>query len=133
MRFIFILAAFFCCTSVIAQEGQNVHPVGDSTYVKVEKMAVFPGGEQAMYDFLRNNIKYPYKARKKNITGKVYVNFTIDKNGDIQKVFVLKGIGHGCDEEAVRVIQAMPRWIPAEMKGQPVAVSNNMPINFSLR
>lgn len=129
---------------VVTQEGDEnatelppepvvTDPDEGKVFTYVEEMPTFPGGEGAMYDYLRNKIKYPPMARENNITGKVYINFVVDKNGEIQDVKVLRGIGFGCDEEAVRVIKAMPAWKPGKQNGRSVSVSYNMPINFTLK
>jgi protein TonB len=108
-------------------------PDEGKVFTYVEEMPAFPGGEGAMYDYLRSKIKYPPMARENNITGKVYINFVVDKDGQIKDVKVLRGIGFGCDEEAVRVIKAMPSWKPGKQNGRSVSVSYNMPINFTLK
>ena len=102
-------------------------------YTFVERMPEFPGGEQAMYDFIGKNIRYPSKAIDANITGKVFVNFVIDKKGNVTNIKILKGLGYGCDEEVIRVFSIMPVWTPGKQKGKKVKVSFNVPINFSLR
>ena len=98
----------------------------------VEKMPEYSGGINALMHYLATNIKYPAEARKAKVQGRVYVNFIIEKNGSISHVKVLKGIGHGCDKESVKVVENMPRWIPGYQKGKPVRVEYNLPIKFSL-
>lgn len=83
--------------------------------------------------FLRDNIKYPQIARESGIQGTVYVTFVVEKDGRVTDIRVLRGIGGGCDEEAVRVIKAMPRWQPGKQRGKPVRVQFNMPIKFTLQ
>lgn len=99
----------------------------------VESMPEFPGGEEARIQFLRDNIKYPQMARESGIQGTVYVTFVVEPDGRVTNVRVLRGIGGGCDEEAVRVVKAMPRWIPGKQRGKPVRVQFNMPIKFTLQ
>ncbi|MGC8864548.1 MAG: energy transducer TonB [Bacteroidales bacterium] len=99
----------------------------------VESMPEFPGGEEARIQFLRDNIKYPQIARESGIQGVVYVTFVVEPDGRVTGVRVLRGIGGGCDEEAVRVVKAMPRWIPGKQRGKPVRVQFNMPIKFTLQ
>ncbi|MEI6434621.1 MAG: M56 family metallopeptidase [Bacteroidota bacterium] len=101
-------------------------------YTVVEKKPSYQGGEQGYQKFLVENIKYPEAAIKNSVTGTVYVTFVIEKDGAVTDVKVLKGIGSGCDEEAVRVVKMMPKWIPGEDKGKPVAVQFNLPIKFAL-
>jgi protein TonB len=90
------------------------------------------GGIDALMKYLGENIRYPEEARKKGVEGKVFVQLVVDADGSISEVQVLKGIGYGCDEEAVRVIKAMPAWKPGTQKGEPVNVRMSMPINFKL-
>ena len=107
-------------------EGQN------EIFTVVEDMPKFPGGEEARASYLASNIKYPEAARKAGVQGTCYISFVIDKDGSVSNVKVLRGIGGGCDEEAVRVIQTMPKWEPGTQRGEPVRVQFNMPVKFSL-
>ena len=104
----------------------------DTVYQTVEEMPEFPGGAEAMMKSIAGNIKYPEAAIDKNIEGRVFVSFVIEKDGSVSNVKVLRGIGGGCDEEAVRVIKGMPKWKPGIQEGKPVRVSYMMPINFKL-
>ena len=104
----------------------------DTIYQTVEQMPQFPGGEAALIDFVGKNIQYPQEAKEKNISGRVFVGFVIEKDGSVSNVEVVRGIGGGCDEEAVRVIKGMPKWEPGKQKGKPVRVNYMMPINFKL-
>ncbi|MDD4599139.1 MAG: energy transducer TonB, partial [Lentimicrobiaceae bacterium] len=88
-------------------------------FTVVEDQPSFPGGDEARIRFLQENIKYPQMARESGIQGTVYVTFVVEKNGAVTDVRVLRGIGGGCDEEAVRVIKAMPRWNPGKQRGKP--------------
>jgi len=92
---------------------------------------VFPGDITMMNDFIKSNIEYPKKALKNNISGKVYVSFIITHEGKIENIVVLKGLGYGCDEEAVRVIKSMPQWTPGILNGQNVCMQYNLAITFS--
>ena len=107
-------------------------PSNDSIYQIVDEMPQFPGGEAAMMKFVANNVKYPQEAKDKEIDGRVFVSFVVEKDGSVSNVKVMRGIGGGCDEEAVRVISAMPKWKPGIKDGKPVRVSYMMPINFKL-
>ena len=86
-------------------------------------------------EYLSNNIKYPKKEQKNNITGTVYIKFIIERDGSISNVTVLKGVsgGPGLDAEAVSVISNMPKWRPGMQNGQAVRVSYNIPIRFTLQ
>ena len=86
-----------------------------------------------MASFLHKNLKYPTMAISENISGRVVVNFIIDETGNVEKATILKGIGYGCDEEALRVIKLMPKWNPGMVKGKPVKVSFSLPIVFRLQ
>ncbi|MPM01267.1 hypothetical protein SDC9_47506 [bioreactor metagenome] len=84
-------------------------------------------------DFLRNNIKYPQGARESGIQGTVFLTFVIEPDGKLSNIKVLRGIGGGCDEEAIRIISLMPPWKPGKQFGKPVRVQFNLPIRFLLQ
>ncbi|HTX89488.1 MAG TPA: energy transducer TonB [Bacteroidales bacterium] len=98
----------------------------------VPEMPVFPGGEAELYRFLSRNLKYPGDAKDANIAGTVYLTFVVEKDGSITGVTVLRGIGGGCEEEAIRVIRSMPPWTPGKNNGIPVRVRFNLPVKFVL-
>jgi len=98
----------------------------------VENAPAFPGGDMARMKFLQDNIKYPQMARESGIQGTVYVTFVVERNGSVTDVKILRGIGGGCDEEAMRVVKNMPKWEPGKQRGKPVRVQFNMPIKFTL-
>jgi periplasmic protein TonB len=102
-------------------------------FIVVENPPSFPGGEEARIRFLSENIRYPQMARESGIQGTVFVTFVVERDGSVTDVRVLRGIGGGCDEEAVRVIRAMPRWNAGQQRGRPVRVQFNMPIRFTLQ
>ncbi|MCC7318633.1 MAG: energy transducer TonB, partial [Bacteroidales bacterium] len=104
----------------------------DEVFTVVQEMPEYPGGTEAMMKFLADNIKYPAQAIRDSIQGRVYINFIVEKNGRISSAKVLRGIGGGCDEEAVRVVELMPSWIPGKQRGENVRVSFNIPIKFTL-
>lgn len=104
----------------------------DSIYQIVEVMPEFPGGTEAMMNYLSKNIKYPEEAKEQGISGRVFLSFVIEKDGSVSNVKVARGIGKLCDDEAVRVVKAMPKWNPGTMKGKPVRVSYMLPIFFKL-
>jgi periplasmic protein TonB len=99
----------------------------------VEEMPSFPGGEAERNKFLAENIVYPQQATENGIQGTVYVSFVVDSKGNVTDVKVLRGIGGGCDEEAVRVVKMMPQWHPGKQNGKLVRVLFNMPIYFKLQ
>lgn len=119
-----------------AQAGTVDSTTGDTNqevFVVVENPPTFPGGDDARIKFMVENIKYPQEAREKGIQGTVFVTYVVEKDGTITNVKVLRGIGGGCDEEAVRVIESMPRWIPGKQRGEAVRVQFNMPVRFALQ
>lgn len=99
----------------------------------VEEQPVFPGGDEALYKYLSENIKYPQLARENNVTGKVFVQFVVEKDGSISNVKVMRDIGAGCGQEAVRVVKAMPKWKPGKQQGKAVRAQFNLPVVFNLR
>lgn len=105
----------------------------EKIFVVVEEQPSFPGGESARMKYLRNNIEYPQLARESGIEGTVYVTFVVEKDGAISDVRILRGIGGGCDKEAIRVVTEMPKWKPGKQRGKSVRVQFNMPIRFTLQ
>lgn len=102
-------------------------------FTVVESMPEFKGGMGELYVYLGNNIKYPVMAKESGIQGKVYVTFVVERDGSITDVKVLRGIGGGCDEEAIRVVASMPKWKPGKQRGKPVRVQYNLPVRFTLQ
>ena len=115
------------------KQDEEVEEKEDEIFVFVEEQAGFPGGEEARMKYLRDHIKYPEMAKESGIQGTVYLKFVVEKNGSISKVKVVRGIGGGCDAEAVKVLKSMPKWKPAKQRGRPVRVWFNMPIKFTLQ
>ena len=99
----------------------------------VEVEPQFEGGLEALYKYLAENIKYPEQAKSDGIQGRVFVRFVIEADGSVTNAQVLRGIGGGCDEEALRVVEAMPKWTPGMQQGKPVRVQFNLPITFKLQ
>lgn len=93
----------------------------------------FPGGMDELYKYLAQNIQYPEQAKQENIQGRVVISFVIEKDGSIAEVQVLRGIGGGCDEEALRVVNAMPKWTPGKVRGENVRVKYALPVTFKLQ
>jgi len=104
----------------------------NNIFVFVEDKPGYPGGEKARLSFLKDNIRYPAFAVESGIQGIVYVTFVVEKDGNISNVALLRGIGGGCDEEAVRVVKRMPKWSPGKQREIPVRVQMNVPIKFQL-
>jgi protein TonB len=104
----------------------------DEIFTIVEDQPEPPGGMSAFYQYIAKNLKYPSQARRMGIEGKVFVQFVVDKDGSITEVQAVKGIGAGCDEEAVRVISRAQKWKPGKQRGRPVKVRMILPITFRL-
>lgn len=104
----------------------------DVVYTTVNKNPEFIGGFEALYKYLGQNIKYPEQAQKEKIQGRLFIKFIVEKDGSISSPIILKSLGYGCDEEAIRVITQMPKWQAGSQNGKPARVYFTMPINFSL-
>ena len=109
-------------------------PVSTPTdvFTFVEQMPEFPGGQAAMYDFIRKNMVYPSEARENNEEGRVMVQFVVMNNGQIRDATVVRGVSPAIDKEALRVISIMPRWQPGKQNGKPVNVRFVLPLTFAL-
>ncbi|HRJ31736.1 MAG TPA: energy transducer TonB [Cyclobacteriaceae bacterium] len=104
----------------------------DQIFLVVEETATPKGGMGAFYKYVGDKMKYPAQARRMGIEGKVFVEFVINRDGSITDVKAIKGIGAGCDEEAVRVVQSAPPWNPGKQRGKPVRQRYVVPITFKL-
>ena len=106
----------------------------DVIFVVVESMPEFPGGAAAMYKFLGENVKYPVIAQENGIQGRVICQFTVNKDGSLVDIEVVKTGGDpSLDKEAIRVIKSMPKWNPGKQRGKPVRVKYTIPVNFKLQ
>ena len=101
-------------------------------YLIVDEMPEFPGGNDKIIDYIQQNIKYPVEACEDKIQGRVFVNFIVEPDGSLSDIFVIRGIGGGCDEEAMRIIQNMPKWKPGKLNGEIVRCSCTVPVVFEL-
>jgi len=104
--------------------------VGPTVYLVADEMPAFPGGAAALVKFLATKLEYPAAALERQLSGKVYVHFTVDPEGRPHNPEVVKGLGSGLDEEALRLVRLMPWWTPGRIQGQPVWVRVIMPITF---
>ena len=102
-------------------------------FLVVEVMPQFPGGEGELIDYLKKNVRYPSRAREFNVQGLVVSRFVIEADGSITNIEILRGIGAGCDEEAIRVIESMPQWEPGVQNGIHVPVMYTLPIRFIMK
>jgi protein TonB len=109
-----------------------VEEKADEIFDVVETQPNPPGGMSGWNQYLSKNLKYPTQARRMGIEGTVIVVFVVNTDGSIQDVDVLRGIGGGCDEEAIRVVSAAPKWEPGKQRGRPVRTRMRLPIRFKL-
>lgn len=112
------------------EEEEGEEEENQPIYSVVEKDPEFPGGQDALKKYLRENLKYPQSARDNNIYGQVYVTFVVERDGTITNPRIMKDIGGGCGAEAVRLVKSMPKWIPGKKRGEAVRVQYNLPILF---
>jgi periplasmic protein TonB len=139
-----ILFVLFLPFSLFAQEKTSTEtitievepieeaPADEDVYTIVDTLPEYPGGPEAMFKYMSSEIVYPEVMKKAGIMGTVYIGFIVEKNGSISNAKVLKGIGGGCDEEALRVVNAMPDWSPGIQRGKAVRVHFTLPIKYFL-
>ena len=111
--------------TVVAQKNQKVFDV-------VEQMPEYPGGIQALFEYLSQNVKYPVDAEKQKVEGRVIATFVVETDGSISSIEVVKPAFPSLDAEAIRVLSGMPKWTPGKQSGKEVRVKYTVPINFSL-
>ena len=124
-----ILVAITSCLSLTAQDDKTQE---DVVFTIVEQQPEFPGGMDALGQWLGENINYPQAAKDAGAQGTVYVSFVVKKDGSISDAKVLRGVGKYCDREALRVVADMPKWKAGMQRGKAVNVQYNLPIRFSL-
>lgn len=138
---ILLICAFVSLLIACSKSTDNTaNPSNDCTnstgtsaiFTIVEENPSFPTGQSALFKYLADNIKYPAAAKANTIEGSVYVGFVVETGGCLTNVQIKRGIGYGCDEEAIRVIQSMPKWISGKQQGKPVRVAYTLPIKFKL-
>ena len=112
--------------TVVAQKNQKVFDV-------VEQMPEYPGGIQALFEYLSQNVKYPADAEKQKVEGRVIATFVVETDGTINNVEVVKPVFPSLDAEAIRVLSGMPKWTPGKQSGKEVRVKYTVPINFHLK
>ena len=117
----------------IAPEVVEEEVVETEIFQIVEEMPQFPGGDAKLLEYVATHIKYPQIARETGIQGRVFVGFVVEPDGSVSNVKILRGIGGGCDEEAVRVIKSLPKWKPGKQRGKAVRVSYQIPVLFKLQ
>lgn len=102
-------------------------------FMIVEEMPEFPGGTEALQRYLSQSVRYPVIAQENGIQGRVYIQFVINQNGEVTNATILRGVDPSLDREALRVVEAMPKWKPGKQRNRPVRVSYTVPINFVLQ
>lgn len=135
MKTILCIICFTFMGFVYASDSLSVDTTDDEKLMIhiVESVPEFDGGIEALYKFLGENIVYPEAAKKDSIQGRVILQFIVDRDGSIQDVVVVKSSGNSLlDEEAIRLVSAMPKWIPKKEKGQPVRSKYTLPIVFKI-
>ncbi len=107
----------------------------DSVYSvwAIQQEPEFPGGKQALLQYLANNIKYTPQAREMNVSGKVFISFVVDKEGKVIDADIIRGIGAGLDQVALNAVNAMPKWKPGKANGNPVSVRYALPVTFTIK
>lgn len=128
MKKLFLIVFFMAFVSVNAYSQSKEQD--DAVYSMVSEQPSFPEGMQKMMKFISENRKYPAEAKAKDIHGKVIVAFVVERDGSLSDVKIRRGIGYGCDEEAIRLIKSMPKWTPGKQNGKAVRVSFMLPVTF---
>lgn len=133
-KMLILTFAMLLTYNVDAQDwGESINEEkSEPVYTEIDNMPEYPGGIEKLLNYLASNIKYPKEAKTVNIEGRVTINFIVETDGSVSNVRVMKGIGGGCDEEAKRVVENMPKWKPGIQDNKPVRVSYNLPIKFSI-
>ncbi len=119
---------------VTEQAGNNaITETVERPFIGAEQMPQFPGGEKELMSFISKNLKYPAVPAENGIQGRVVIRFVVSKTGDVTDVQILKGLDPSCDKEAVRVVKAMPKWIPGRQNGRTVPVYYTLPVTYRLQ
>ena len=121
-----------CCLMTANAQKTVVSQTDPKVFDTVEQMPEYPGGMQAMIEFLQTNMKYPEDAAKQKVEGRVMVQFVVETDGSVSDVHVAKQVFPSLDAEAIRMVQAMPKWTPGKDKGRVVRVKYNLPIVFRM-
>lgn len=134
--FLLFLVSFLFSYSGVAQDVSSQNDSSsneeDELIQVVEEMPDFPGGTKELSLFLENNLNYPSEARESGVQGIVFVSFIVESDGHLSNVKVLRSLGSGCDEEAIRLVKSMPNWKPGKHRGAAVRVSYILPVKFKL-
>lgn len=125
LNFVFLLLSIMCFLSLQAQQKEFMS-------LTTQEYPEFPEGNKAFAKYLKANLKYPEEAKRLGVEGKVFLEFIVEKDGTITNVKTIKGIGHGCDEEAIKVMQNSPKWKQHKVRGEILRQKMNVPIVFKL-
>lgn len=126
----FLIGILACCSyTLVAQSNGNVD---DKPLYSVEQMPQYPGGDEALLKFIKDNLHYPQAAAEKGIEGRVTIRFVINREGAVTDVTVIRGLDSACDNEAMRVVKMMPTWIPGKQNGKNISVYYTLPVVYKL-
>ena len=131
-RLVLLSLMAICCLMTANAQKTVVSQTNQKVYDTVDQMPEYPGGMQAMIEFLQTSMKYPEDAAKQKVEGRVMVQFVVETDGSVSDVHVAKQVFSSLDAEAIRVVQAMPKWTPGKNGGQVVRVKYNLPIVFRM-
>ena len=126
------LMAVFCLSTVSAQK-TVVSKKNQKVFDVVEQMPEFPGGMEALFKYMAENMKYPEDAKKQQVEGRVLVQFIVETDGSVSNTEVLMRVFPSLDAEAVRVMSGMPKWIPGKQNGKVVRVKYTIPVSFRFK
>ncbi len=119
--------------SLLDVQTKVVEPKKEEVFTYAEEMPSFPGGEDKLLQYFATHIVYPEIAKRAGVEGRLYISFVVRSTGEITDISVIKGLGAGLDEEAVRVVKSMPKWKPGKQNGKPVSVKVSIPMVFKLQ
>lgn len=131
-KLVSLFIALFLCLPLFAQKESIPRIDSEGVYLVPDEMPKFPGGMQAMTKYLSTNVKYPVEAQKKGVSGRVIIQFVVMEDGTLGQEKVVRGVDPLLDEEALRVVKAMPKWTPGVADGKTVKVRFTIPVMFSL-
>ena len=130
--FVAVLSVLATSHAFSQSNQQDKETEGTKSSQVIEKMPMFPGGEKALLAYLKENLKYPAVASENGFQGRVIVLFTVEADGSLTDVRIGSGVDFYLDREALRIVKAMPKWIPSTQDGKPVPVKFQVPIGFRL-
>lgn len=128
----FMLFGFFAMIFLLTSPENAQAQSDEKVFEEVDQMPTYPGGMDGLVSFMVENLKYPKGAKKEGVTGTVIVSFHVEKDGSVSNPEILRGIGAGCDEESLRIVNKMEKWKPGEKDGEVVITELKLPIKFAL-